>query len=408
MLKRSMIGVGIIIVLAGLLWNKIQLTYAGVYLGVLVLGGEFYARRALSRITYRRILDKKRAFVGDTIRLSISVENRKPLPIFHLKCQDEVPCENDLSCDFTLLRSKPGRSYLNVEFHMKWFERVQKEYHFKCLSRGKYAFGPVSMRAGDLTGLSEARCQFQDSVNLTVYPRAPRIMGLKHIARDPFGEAVRRGWIHPDPMAIVGSRPYEPGIPINQIHWRATAKTGSLQARKLEPTTRSSVLVALNLATSDYLWEGIDRQALETSVVIAAGILRELHENKIAFGLTANSPSPSMNRLLLRPGLSNDHLNRALEVLATVTLPWGDFSKLLADSVAILERGVRLLIVLPHQTRKEWESILRMYLEVQDIVVLILYKNRDFSQFYSKVPTYCLGSPVDWQTVEVITFERLA
>ena len=40
-----------------------------------------------------------------------------------------------------------------------------------------------------------------------------------------------------DPIRIAGARDYRPGDPLKRMHWKATARTGELQVRLVDPST---------------------------------------------------------------------------------------------------------------------------------------------------------------------------
>ena len=68
------------------------------------------------------------------------------------------------------------------------------------------------------------------------------------------GDLSRRQQLLRDPFMVRGIRPYQPGDPVRDIHWPATAKTGETQVRIHDYTTRTRLLVVLNVQAEDVQW----------------------------------------------------------------------------------------------------------------------------------------------------------
>ena len=61
-------------------------------MGLLVAGVSWlWNRLALEEVQYRRVVEQTRIFLGEQTRLTISVTNRKPLPIARLDIEDDFP-----------------------------------------------------------------------------------------------------------------------------------------------------------------------------------------------------------------------------------------------------------------------------------------------------------------------------
>ena len=63
-------------------------------MGLLVGGVSWlWNRLALEEVQYERVVEQTRIFLGEQTRLTISVVNRKPLPIARLDIEDDFPEE---------------------------------------------------------------------------------------------------------------------------------------------------------------------------------------------------------------------------------------------------------------------------------------------------------------------------
>src|SRR5262249_12501805 len=118
------------------------------FLTCLLLGAEavslYWNHRALDALDYRRLLSHRRAMWGDTVTVTVEVENKKWLPLPWLRVDDEVPAAavRD-SATFTFY--KPHRGLLRTYLSVLWFQRVASSHSFVCLDRGEYVFGPSEL-----------------------------------------------------------------------------------------------------------------------------------------------------------------------------------------------------------------------------------------------------------------------
>ena len=63
-------------------------------MGLLVAGISWmWSRLSLEEVTYERTISQPRIFMGEETTLTISVTNRKPLPLGRLEVEDELPEE---------------------------------------------------------------------------------------------------------------------------------------------------------------------------------------------------------------------------------------------------------------------------------------------------------------------------
>jgi uncharacterized protein (DUF58 family) len=402
---------GLMLFAVGLLFHSRGTTVGGAYLAVAAGLSIAYSRASLKRLKYRREFSSRKAAVGDEVSISIGIENLKPLPVLWLKCEDEVPSAETLGRLPATPHYKPGRAVLTNVVYLRWFERVERKFRVKCLTRGVFRFGPITMSSGDIMGLKETSIEVADHDTLTVYPRMARVVGMSWGERFPLGDSRDRGWLYPDPLNIVGTRPYTAGTPIRQMAWRATAKTGSFQERLLQPTVQSSIIVALSLSTGEHYWEGVNPDNLETAIFVCASLCREFAKRGAPFGLFCNSLSASPSRgrgLLVAPGLSSGHFQKVLGILSTLRMPWMEFHVALKGLSRSVAPDIGLLAIMPKQLEADWEQLLSIAGTGRVTTAVVLTRDERFASYYRKIPTYLVSPPVDWRTSEVIGFARLA
>src|SRR5262249_9211893 len=157
-------------------------------------------------------------------------------------------------------------------------------------------FGSVTLRAGDPFGFFED-AEFRHGYDyVTVLPRLYELTALGLPTRRPFGEERGGSRIFEDPNRLVGIRDYRVGDPLKRTDWKATARRGELQSRVYEPSSALHLLVALNVSTLEYVWEGYDPVRLERAISVAGSVARWAFEHRYAVGLLANSSFPGADR----------------------------------------------------------------------------------------------------------------
>jgi len=391
----------------GLLINQAGLTVLGALM-LSVFGIAWgWNRWALWGVAYERRLSERRAFLGETITLEISVTNRKLLPLAWLHVQDDFPAQLTLLDAELAPSAQPNRGYLNSLLSLRWFERVRWRLRLCSESRGIYYLGPARLAAGDLFGL--LRCDEERAHRdvLVVYPRLYSLEALGLPPKEPFGETRSPLRILEDPGRTVGVRDYGPGDPLKRVHWKATARRQALQVRVYEPTTQRQLLVCLNVSTLPNNWQGIVPEMLEAAVSVAATLAKGGDDCKYQVGLLANGCWPLSDQpLKVLPGRSPYQLTHILEALAAIQgLPTARLADLMMKESAHLPWGATLVVVTAVLEDDLAEAMVRLRVAGRRVVLLSL----DPQQPREPLPgvlCYRLCAPVGEQAL--IRFEAVA
>ena len=301
---------------------------------------------ALQRLDYTRQLSSDRAFVGDTLDLTLTIVNRKPLPLSRLRVQDVIPAGLTAG-GVGLSAGVRGETLLQRATALAWYEAVDWRYQLTAVKRGAYRFGPLNLESGDPFGLLTIREQRESAYDLLVYPRRLDLPDLLLPARNPLGDL--SGGILQDPLRIVGVRDYGPTDPIKDIHWPATARTGRLQTRVYEPTAQRVLLLALDLDSFAFYYEGIDPELVEHSISAAAGLAFQAINAGFAVGLAVNGAAVAAEQLArIPPGRGDTQLAQLMRTLAalqpTSILP---MARLLPRLALDLTGGIQLILISP-------------------------------------------------------------
>ncbi|MBS1252595.1 MAG: hypothetical protein MAG451_01636 [Anaerolineales bacterium] len=320
MFNEDWIWIIILLLLLGAILGQSALILIPILLGIVILIGWLWNRFVLRRTTYERVFSERRLFAGETLHMSVSISNTKPLPVPWLQMEDLFPAELSIADRKLASSSIPRRHILNHVASLGPYERVRWKYEIACDARGFYFFGPASLSAGDIFGVFGQNKTVETVDRLIVYPRVAELPELGFPGKEPFGEQTAQQRIFEDPSRTIGVREYRPEDSLRRVHWKATARQGDLQVKVYEPTITQQLVVFLNVATYAQPWLGVDRRRQEHTISIAASTALHATKRKFAVGLIANGSVPNSDQpIKVLPSRAPDQLTHILEALAAVT-----------------------------------------------------------------------------------------
>ena len=393
--NEAWLAMAILCLLFGLIARQEGLTLLGVLLLFVSLVSRLWKRHTLRRVTYRRRLEPRRAFIGETVELTVTVENHKLLPVAWLRIQDEWPETlrlTDEGAEDVHPSPQPGRNVLSNLFSLRWYERVRRRYAILCERRGYYRLGPARATSGDMFGMFRSEYAFPDVDWLIVYPRVLPIEELGLPPKNPFGETKARQRLFEDPSRTIGVRDYRPEDGLRSIHWKATARKQELQVKVYEPSTSFTLVTLLNVATFDRYWYGTIPELLERCITVAASICAYAAERRYSVGVLANGCIPRSDQpIKVLPGRDPQQLARVLEALAVVTpVATQSIAALLANESSRLPWGATLVVVTARVPDELCSTLLRLRDAGRQIVLVSLAQEPPPALVSERILTYHL------------------
>lgn len=345
--RDAWLVVGGLMILAGFAAEQPIIGAVGV--AVVVLGGvaRAWSRRLFQRLTFSYGAGERRAFAGEKVPLTVTLDNRKPLPLpwfeWRVGVAEALPVEREQLAASAV----PGLSQVVRRGALGWYRKQTWRFQLLTGGRGYHQLGPGVVHSADLLGAFPQAMENETQEHLVVFPRVFPMEDLGLPADRPFGE--RRGGerIFEDPLRIAGLREYRPGDPLRRIDWKATARNGDLQSRVYEPSAQQQLYLFVNIDTMRHAWEGYLRDELERVVSTAASIATWAGGQKVAVGLLANGAFPDADRpIRLPPSRSRDQLTRVLEALAVIQpLTLGDLAGAIEKERGKLPAGSTIVVV---------------------------------------------------------------
>jgi uncharacterized protein (DUF58 family) len=229
-----LIGTAAVLWIVGLRFGWREVTVAAVVVtAVLVLCLLFL----IGRTTYDVNLDltRTRVVVGERAvgALTLAISGRRAI----------LPSR-------VVLPVGPGRGVFGIR-HLTPGEAVEELFAIPTTRRAVLPVGPVSIVRGDPLGLFERVDSRDEPVDLYVHPRTVRFDGQSlGFVRDLEGMTSRE--LTRDDIAFHALSEYQPGDDLRHVHWRSTARTGTLMVRTYEQTRRSHFVMGLSSHPAEY------------------------------------------------------------------------------------------------------------------------------------------------------------
>lgn len=281
-MMRTLAGLSALL-LVGMLLGASMLVYAAY-----ILFAAFWISRKLSQwwtesLTAVRTISQTEIEVNESVGIQIRLHNGSKLPIVWVLVEDLLPVAAVHGRHAALqLEGKP----LRVSSVPAATSRVLT-YQLSALRRGYFQIGPVVAETGDLLGLNRRFRKITGASYLTVLPKLIPLQGYEIASKRPVGEVKVSYRLLEDPTLISGIRDYRNGDPIRSIHWRASARTGTLQCKQFEPTSvaGATIVVDMHRDSNPDMHEPV---RTDLSVTAAASICHSLMQMQQQFGLISN------------------------------------------------------------------------------------------------------------------------
>lgn len=229
----------------------------------------WYGRFALRRVRLeRRLPPMLRADQRLNVDLQLT-NSRRWLGIWSIVVEDQVVREDSGSPANPPV--KVGVLFPTVGHR----ETVRGAYQGQLPGRGRYRFGPLVASTRFPLGLARHRLRTDDTNTLIVHPRLGRLTHdwtdvVRHTAS--VGHAVHRRGLQE--AEFHGLRDWRSGDSRRWIHWRSSARRGSLVVRQFEEQRSRDLALLVDLWQPERPSEE-DRDNLETAVSFVATLVAE-------------------------------------------------------------------------------------------------------------------------------------
>ena len=140
--------------------------------------------------------------------------------------------------------------------------------------RGIIQVGPMTITRGDPIGVLRRDLSWPQVELVHVHPvTIPLPTTSAGFIKDVEGQPTRH--IVDSDLAFHAIREYAPGDSWRHVHWRSTAKTGTLMVRQFEESRRSRIAVVLDVASDEYGDAGEFELAVSAATSLALQAIRD-------------------------------------------------------------------------------------------------------------------------------------
>ncbi|WP_406698255.1 DUF58 domain-containing protein [Singulisphaera sp. Ch08] len=244
---RSVFVVVLVLVVA-VVFDLGLLACAMLALSGLMLVSRFLARTWITNLDVTRECNRTELEIGQSIAFVATLRNRGRLPIAWVLIEEMLPR--------AAITARPPRIEVKgrrlAVAMLGPLGSKTLNYQLRFAMRGYYQVGPMVLETGDLFGLHRRFRTATDPVYVTVYPKVVPLPGYDLASRRPIGEIKLTHRLFEDPTRIAGVRAYQPGDPLNRVHWAATARTGTLQSKIYDASTIAGATILLDFHRDAY------------------------------------------------------------------------------------------------------------------------------------------------------------
>ena len=341
---RAVLASGVTAFVLAAILDQQDIMRVGLLAMVLPILSAASVARTRFRLGSGRTVEPSRTPAGESATVTITVENVSHLPTGLLMIEDAVPAALGPRPRFVVDRLAPlGSRSVSYPVHTN--------------RRGRYPIGPLSVRLADPFGFCRLDRSFRGQRHLLVTPRIEVLPSVPLI-----GDWSGTGESRARSVAAAGDddvavRDYRHGDELRRVHWRATAKTGSLMVRREEQPWESRATVVLDDRPVAHVGDSPYTGTFERAVEATASIAMHLSHRGYAIRLVTEGREVSTSSAF-DGDAGGDTTGLVLDALAVAEPDRGSSIHRLATAVRHGSDGL-LVLVLGSLTIPEADDLAR-------------------------------------------------
>ena len=225
-------------------------------------------------------IDRRRVAVGGVVHLGIDVENAGARPA--LPATAELPVGDALREIAVPFIAGRGRTIIPVPIAAD--------------QRGVIEVGPITLARRDPLNLFYREVTWRDRHLVYVHPKTVLLPpGSAGLVRDLEGASSRR--LTDSDLSFHAVREYVRGDAFRHVHWKSTAKTGTLMVRQYEESQTARAAVVFDANRAEYASDEEFELGVSVAASVALQAVREGRERFIASAWAPGKLRPSIDGL---------------------------------------------------------------------------------------------------------------
>lgn len=321
-----------------------------VFLGALVLVYIIWCqaiRHVMKKLICTRAFSRTTFFAGEEGELHEVIRNDSPVIIPWLLVESRISSHLRLGKQDNLQLS--GDTHFCSQFTLLSHQQIHRRHRVRFLHRGNFNLGNASLTAGNVLGFFACRSEQNLDAHVLVYPPLLGDSQLPLPISCHLREVTSRPQLLTDPFLVRGLRAYQPGDPVRDIHWAATARTGETQVRLHDYSARTQLLVVLNCQLQKDQWhphlgDGM-AEKIEYGISLAATVCLKALGEGLAVGFAANMPMDNEKEsVVLLPGEGDGWDEQLLTTFARLRILRTEYFPQFLDTLTHLS-GMDILVL---------------------------------------------------------------
>ena len=325
--------------------------------------------------------------VGDTFEREVILRNKGRIPGLWLKLHDKT--------------NLPGRQetpIVNILGNQSYLWQTT----FNCQKRGCYHLGPTSVTATDPFGIFKHQRILGQEQNIVVCPATIDLPLFRFASFSNFGYGSGYQSIsHISPNAST-VREYASGDSLHHIHWRSTARTGSLMVkmfdadRSYNASKTAWVLLDMN---EDSHFSHEEENSDEYAITIAASMVRKYLQSGMRVGVIASDDQPYFTYA----ERGEEHLWEILEKLAIIKAdPKTKLNEVVSQHSDTFRDNPLVIIIATSLTENLMEIVHQLKNRIDSVVVVLI----DIGSFKGRPSTVDISRTLILAGAQVYTVRK--
>jgi uncharacterized protein (DUF58 family) len=224
------------------------LMFLGAFILILSRMSYYYLRHVADQLVFGNEKETIRLSVGEETTLLLSFSQLSRLPIFQasLCLRLEAIVEG---ADYPSIERDPNVEFI-IPIYLKGKETIQIPLPLKALKRGTTRIKSMDLSIQNFFGFGYVELKYNPFINkeLIIHPTPITVPQTEQlVATKSHGDYPTPTSMYEQILAPIGTRDYVYTDSFQRIHWKATAKTQSLQTKIFERTAHYSWTFVINL-----------------------------------------------------------------------------------------------------------------------------------------------------------------